>query len=117
MNNDLSEEEKKILAKHRAIFNENQIKSDVFWEQEYPHKTIEEKIDFWLSEVHRGMRYQGESINDEYSEFSCNWHVWVKSKEPNFDEIFIVITKKLGFEFDWQEYYKRIQRPSANADL
>lgn len=106
----LSEEEKKILAKHKAIFNEAQIKSNIFWEENYPKKNIEEKIDFWLSEIHRGMRCQGESINDEYSEFSYNWYVWVKSKEPKLDEIFNEVVRKLGFDFDWDKYYERIQK-------
>jgi len=34
------------------------------------------------------MRTQGESLGDEYSEFSKDWYETNKKIEPNFDNIF-----------------------------
>lgn len=80
-----------------------------FWEEKYPKMSIEEKKKYWLASTHKGMRTQGEAFADEYSEFSKGWYDFAKEHEPNFDEIFDYVTKNLGFEFDWKEYYKRIK--------
>jgi len=55
------------------------------------------------------MRTQGEAFADEYSAFSKKWHDFAMSNEPRFEEIFKYVTNNLGFKFDWNEYYKRIQ--------
>ena len=57
------------------------------------------------------MRIQGEATGDEYSEFNYDWYIGVKTREPDFDSIFREVVPLLGFEFDWQEYEKRINIP------
>jgi hypothetical protein len=108
--NELSDKEKKIRDKHIALFERMRIVEERFWQFEYPNKTFSEKVQHWLEAVHRGMRSQGEAINDEYSEFSFKWYQWVKEKEPEFDNIFKEVVKRLGFDFNWDEYNKRIAK-------
>lgn len=81
-----------------------------FWSEVYPKMSIAEKKEYWLGSTHKGMRTQGESFADPYSEFSKKWYDFAKSHEPKFDEIFSYVAKNLGFEFDWNEYNKRIKQ-------
>ncbi len=81
----------------------------IFWEEEYPKMSLEEKKRYWLASTHRGMRTQGEALADEYSQFSKKWYDFAKENEPHFDEIFEYVTQNLGFKFDWEEYHKRIK--------
>lgn len=81
-----------------------------FWDEKYPKMSLEEKKKYWLAGTHKGMRTQGEAFGDEYSEFSKKWYDFAKEHEPYFDEIFDYVTKNLGFEFDWEEYNKRIKK-------
>ncbi|SIS92031.1 hypothetical protein SAMN05421786_103110 [Chryseobacterium ureilyticum] len=80
-----------------------------FWKEKYPKMSFDEKKKYWLASTHKGMRTQGEALGDEYSEFSKGWYDFAKEHEPDFDEIFDYVTKHLGFEFDWEEYSKRIE--------
>ncbi len=79
-----------------------------FWLDIYPKMNIQEKKEYWLSSTHKGMRLQAESFADPYSEFSKKWYDFAKVHEPEFDDIFNYVTQNLGFEFDWDEYSKRI---------
>ena len=36
-----------------------------FWDNEYPELSFEEKINYWLGSIHKGMRTQGETFGDE----------------------------------------------------
>lgn len=108
-NFELSEDEKRIVEKHKKIHQEAEQKEILFWQNEYKQYSWEQKKKYWLAFVHHGMRIQGEVTADEYSEFSYNWYIDVKSKEPEFDFLFQEIVPLLGFEFDWVEYEKRIR--------
>lgn len=80
-----------------------------FREQIYPAMTRQERVSHWLSATARGMRWQGESAGDKYSEFSPAWYRIAKEMEPDFDNIFKEAMERIGFAFDWEEYHKRIQ--------
>ncbi len=105
----LSIEELKSDLKMQRIIEIGKVSENNFWSKEYPRKSREERIMYWLSTTHKGMRTQGEIGQSEYSEFSSKWYERVSSVEPDFDEIFKEVVPKLGFEFDWEEYHKRIQ--------
>ncbi|HEY9007692.1 MAG TPA: hypothetical protein VIM75_16245 [Ohtaekwangia sp.] len=93
-----------------ADFNEAELlkeREESFWLNEYNNYSRSKKIEYWLSNIHHGMRIQGEATGDKYSEFSKAWYNYVKSREPDFDSIFIAVTRQLGFDFDWNEYEKR----------
>lgn len=107
-NFELSEEEKRILQKHKDLEKEGEKNEKIFWKDQYPNFSVDDKIKYWLANIHHGMRIQGEGTSDPYSEFSKEWYEDVKKKESDFDSIFEKVVPKLGFEFDWQEYYKRI---------
>lgn len=97
-------------ARHLKEIQEFDNSMNKFWDEEYPKMSLEEKKKYWLAGTHKGMRTQGEAIGDEYSEFSKKWYDFAKEHEPDFDEIFDYVTKNLGFEFDWEEYKKRIKK-------
>ena len=80
-----------------------------FWNEKYPNLNREEKVKYWLASTHKGMRTQGEALADEYSEFSKGWYDHAVSVEPDFDAIFKEAVSNIGFEFNWEEYNKRIQ--------
>ena len=80
-----------------------------FWSEEYPNLSRDEKIKYWLTSTHKGMRTQGEALANEYSEFSRKWYDHAINVEPDFDKIFKEAIGNIGFEFDWEKYNKRIQ--------
>ena len=90
------------------LIHEGRDARNIFWEQEYPLKSKSEKVNYWLSSIHQGMRSQGEATGDEYGHFSLQWYEKAKFVEENFDEIMMVLVPRLGFPFDWKEYHKRI---------
>lgn len=93
------------------LYNEN-LKSkkneQSFWIEEYPQYSVERKITYWVSNIHHGMRMQGEATADPYSEFSIKWYLDVILKDSDFDVVFEKVVPKLGVNFDWTEYNKRI---------
>ncbi|WP_299883598.1 hypothetical protein [uncultured Lacinutrix sp.] len=80
-----------------------------FWSEEYPELSRDEKVKYWLDSTHKGMRTQREALADEYSEFSKKWYDHAINVEPDFDKIFKEAVSNIGFEFNWEEYNKRIQ--------
>lgn len=107
---ELSDEEKKNLQKHRELVEIAKEKERLFWIDEYSNYSIENKVQYWLANIHHGMRMQGEATADPYSEFSAEWYDFVKSKESDFDFIFSEVVPRLGINFNWDEYNKRIKR-------
>ncbi len=103
-----SEEEKELQQKLRRLYEESKQKDDKFWKDEYPTITREEKVKVWVAIIHTGMRSQGDVTGDEYTQFTPAWYQSAKSTEPGFDDIFKDVVKRLGREFRWDEYKKRI---------
>ena len=79
-----------------------------FWQREYPAMSRPQRVKYWLSSTHHGMRTQGEATGDEYSEFSPRWYARARQAEPDFDAIFREAVAGLGFAFDRAEYQRRI---------
>lgn len=92
----------KFIEERQTIFTK-------FWSEEYPKFNHEERIRYWQESTHKGMRTQGEALADEYSEFSKGWYDFAMEHEPNFDSIFKEAMSRVGFDFDWKEYRKRIE--------
>jgi hypothetical protein len=109
-NYELSEEEKQILQKHKKLAEQAKEKERLFWIDEYPNYSIDNKVKYWVANIHHGMRMQGGATNDPYSEFSEEWYEYVKSKENDFDFIFGEVVPRLGIDFNWDEYNKRIKK-------
>ena len=107
-NYDLSAEEKSILQKHKKLAEQAKELENLFWIEEYPKYSIERRINYWVANIHYGMRIQGEATADPYSEFSIEWYTDVKLKESDFDVVFEKVVPKLGVNFDWIVYNKRI---------
>ncbi len=107
-NYELSDEEKEILRKMKEEENIGAEKEHLFWYSEYPNYSIDSKVKYWVANIHHGMRQQGDVMGDMYTEFSKKWYLDVKEKEPDFDSIFKEVVSKLDFDFNWDEYYRRI---------
>jgi len=105
----LTQAEKKIVEQAKKDREQAKKEANIFWKEKYPMMSQEDKINLWLAEIHKGMRTQGEEFADKYSYFSKDDYVWCKEVEPDFDTIFNEVVKKLGFEFNWSEYYSRIK--------
>lgn len=84
---------------------------DIFWQEEYPKMSFDQKVRHWLPMIHRGMRTQGEALGDPYSEFSQEGYEKWKLLEPDFDRVFEAVIPLLGSDFDRDEYERRIQAP------
>ena len=109
MDDNLSEEEKKILSEMNSNWEKVKQDEKLFWDKEYPDFSFEDKIKYWASENQRLMRWQAESGLDEYDIFSPQWYKWAKEKEPEIDKIMdIAFEKYLSWEWSKEEYLKRI---------
>lgn len=71
---------------------------DRYWKNEYPNLSREEKIKFWSGNLHRQMRWNGESGIDELEVFSSQDYTEWKSKDSNFDNLFPDIVKMLNLD-------------------
>ena len=90
------------------FINESEKSIKVFKEKEYPNYSFEQKVKYWLSTIHSGMRFHGESTGDPYNEFSKTTYENCLNLEPEFDSVFEQVISKLD-SFDIDEYKKRIQ--------
>ena len=92
-----SEEElEEIDNRLKKVADEIRQEEKIFWEQEYPCKTKEDKISHWASKMFRSMRTQTEIGQDPYDLYKNDWLKEVLKVEPNFisflPEIFKVWT-------------------------
>ncbi len=78
------------------LISEIRQEEKIFWEEEYPCKTREDKISHWASKMFRSMRTQTEIGQDPYDLYKGNWLKEVLKVEPDFisflPEIFKVWT-------------------------
>lgn len=70
-----------------------------FWE-EYPNRSIEEKLKFWGGSLFRSMREQEESGLNPYTIYSERWLKETLEKEPQFMEMLPSIYNIWGGMFD-----------------
>lgn len=67
-----------------------------FWSEEYPQKTLDEKVNYWAGSLRQSMRWNGESGVDEMAVFSkADYDLW-KKREPNIDMLLPLILEKLN---------------------
>jgi hypothetical protein len=67
-----------------------------FWAEEYPKKTLDQKINYWSGSLHQQMRWNGESGFDEMAVFSkADYDLW-KQHEPYIDSLLPAILEKLN---------------------
>lgn len=91
------------------FINESESENKIFWSNKYPKYSFQEKVEYWLSDIHNGMRTNGDLYGEPYKEFSKKTYDEWKSKEPKIDEILEEVIPKLGFSFKKDEYLKRIK--------
>lgn len=103
-----SDEYKVSVKQSRERYREFKANARMYWEEDYPKLSFDDCVKRWLADVHRGMRTQGEVLNDEYSNFSPRWYEEAKKLEPEIDRIMEAVAPRLGFDFDWPEYRSRI---------
>jgi len=98
-----------MKKRNLEILNAIRKERKIFWEEEYPNYSFDEKVNYWLASIYRGMRTQGEALGDEYSEFSKKSYELWKETEPDFDIIFVEVMKRIP-NFDFREYHERITK-------
>lgn len=99
---DHSSEMDKFVAETRKSIKD-------FEEKEYPYYSFQQKVTYWLSVIHSGMRYYGESIGNPYDQFSrTTYKKWVEF-EPEIDAILNAVFPRLE-SFDVDEFKKRIEQ-------
>lgn len=108
---DPSPEEALLLAKFREISRQAEAEALHFWQEEYPRYSRERKQTYWLAQIHRGMRTQGEAVGDPYTEFSPEWYADALAREPDFESIRQEIMPRMGFEFDESRFRSMIGIP------
>jgi hypothetical protein len=97
----LSEEEKNAL-KLLTEKSRNDYKAfERFRKEEYPKKSLEERIDYWTDLIHNNMKWQGESTGDEYDGmFTKEWFDENVKFDPEFDKIFSAVAKNLQLDMN-----------------
>ncbi|GAA3952515.1 hypothetical protein GO495_21610 [Chitinophaga oryziterrae] len=97
----LSEEEKNAL-KLLTEKSRNDYKAfEKFRKEEYPKKSLEERIDYWAGLIRKNMKWQGESTGDEYDGmFTKEWFDENVEFDPEFDKIFSAVAKKLELDMN-----------------
>jgi hypothetical protein len=100
MKEELNDEIKRLIDEKRyeeipTLLN---FYSEKFWIDEYPLKTLEEKIDYWSGSIRQQIRWNNESGFDEMNVFSkVDYENW-KKKEPLIDYILkeVILILKLN---------------------
>jgi hypothetical protein len=97
----LSKEEidalKRLTEKSRNDFKA----FEKFRKEEYPKKSLDERIDYWVDLVQKNMKWQGENTGDEYDGmFTREWFDENSSFDPAFENIFAAVAKKLQLDMN-----------------
>lgn len=83
-------------------FKKIQEEEEIFWSQQYPSFTKEEKIRYWSGSLHRQMRWQAESGLDPYDIYSLETLADIKKVENDFVE-FLEIIFAAWWKGEWNE--------------
>jgi len=82
--------------KYRKRIEAYDLAKQKFWSDEYPKKTLDQKVNFWAGSLHQQMRWNGESGLDEMAVFSKEDYILWKKREPNIDRLLPDIISKLN---------------------
>jgi len=73
---------------------EQEILNEQFWREKYSQYNIDERIRYWSGQVYQSMRWQGESIGNEYEGvFDKEWWKYACEREPNFPNLWPQIAR------------------------
>lgn len=81
---------------------------DEFEQVTYPGMTWDQKVDFWVGDLHRMMRASGETSGDEYEGFQAQSYVRWRQFEPQIDVILGLLKHRLH-RFDEPEMWRRLR--------
>jgi hypothetical protein len=119
---ELSSEEILKLPKDEFIEYMNSVKKRTYkanflssLPNDYQRLGFDEKVKFWVENLHQGMRLQVEKGYDEYSTYTPEWHKTFREVDSNVDEIMEEVFRtfyKCGWAWNKQEYLKRISKPT-----
>ena len=87
---------------------------DNFWKNNYPKKSLDEKISYWASGLFRSMREQEEVNQNPYAIYSEKWLRETLEVEPNFLELLPLIYNVWGGMFDGGKVDRIIVKLLAN---
>jgi len=91
-----------------AWYIEFRRKEDLFWNETYPAKTWEEKVDHWVASIHEMMRSLAGSGSDAYEGFNPEAYAEWQKSEPRIDEVLAQMKAKLQ-DFDEEKMWRGIR--------
>lgn len=72
-----------------------------FIQEEYPKKSLEERIVYWTELIQKNMKWQGEMNDDEYDGmFTKEWFDDNVTFDPEFNKIFTAVATNLQLDMD-----------------
>jgi len=72
-----------------------------FMKEEYPKKSLDERIVYWTELIQKNMKWQGESTGDEYDGmFTKEWFDDNVRFDPEFNKIFSAVAKNLQLDMN-----------------
>jgi hypothetical protein len=77
---------------------------DKFWNEEYPRKSFEEKVDYWKKTMEKGMLEQKNLGLPQFGIFSKQWYESVKEQENDIDRIVDTIFNIFWTDIDRKEF-------------
>ncbi len=102
------EELEEIDKRLRKVSQDIQKEEKLFWDEEYPSKSREERIKHWASSLYRSMRSQEEVGQSAYSIYKKKWLEEVLKVEPEFMTFLPGVVKIWGGMWDHVKIEKRI---------
>lgn len=97
----LSKEDEDILKRINEKSKSDYKAFEKFRKEEYPKKSLEERIVYWTELIHKNMKWQGESTGDEYDGmFTKEWFDDNGRFDPEFNKIFSTVAKNLQLDMN-----------------
>ncbi|SFE08946.1 hypothetical protein SAMN05518672_104435 [Chitinophaga sp. CF118] len=104
---ELSKEEENILKRINEKSKSDYKAFEKFRTEEYPKKSLEERIDYWTDLIYKNMKWQGEVTGDEYDGmFTKEWFDDNVRFDPEFNKIFSVVAENLKLDMKKLETLK-----------
>lgn len=78
-----------------------------FMKEDYPKKSLEDRITYWTEQIQKNMKWQGELNGDEYDGiFTKEWFDDNVRFDPEFNKIFTAVAKNLQLDMNKVEQIK-----------
>ena len=87
-----------------------------FWNEEYPQKSFEDKVEYWKKTMEKGMLEQSNLGLPQFDIFNKEWYESIKEQEKNFDQIVNTIFKMHWTEMNREEFELAIAKDQSDDE-